>query len=74
MNARVDHLIDEALALPAEERSAVALALLDSLDGEDEAAVSQAWGDEIRRRKQELRCGATRAIPWEQAKARLSAL
>lgn len=74
MNARVDHLIDEALALPPAERSAVALALLDSLDGEDEAAVSQAWADEIRRRKQELRSGATRAVAWEQAKARLSAL
>lgn len=74
MNARVDHLIDEALALPAEERSAVALALLDSLGGEDQAAVSQAWADEIRRRKEELRSGAARAVPWEEAKARLSAL
>jgi putative addiction module component (TIGR02574 family) len=74
MNARVDHLIDEALALPAEERSAVALALLDSLGGEDEAAVSQAWADEIRRRKDELRSGAARAAPWNEAKARLSAL
>jgi putative addiction module component (TIGR02574 family) len=74
MNARVDHLIDEALALPPEERSAVALALLDSLGGEDEAAVSQAWADEIRRRKQDLRSGTARAVAWEQAKARLSAL
>ena len=74
MNARVDHLIDEALALPAEERSAVALALLDSLGGEDQAAVSQAWADEIRRRKEELRSGAARAVPWSEAKARLSAL
>lgn len=30
MNARVDHLIDEALALVPDERSAVALALLES--------------------------------------------
>jgi putative addiction module component (TIGR02574 family) len=74
MNARVDHLIDEALALPAEERSAVALALLDSLGGEDEAAVSQAWAEEVQRRRQELRSGAARAVPWEEAKARLSAL
>ncbi len=74
MNARVDHLIDEALALPAEERSAVALALLDSLGGEDEAAVSQAWAEEVRRRRQGLRSGAARAVPWEEAKARLSAL
>ena len=74
MNARVDHLIDEALALPPEERSAVALALLDSLGGEDEAAVSRAWADEVRRRRQELRAGATHAVAWDEAKARLSAL
>jgi putative addiction module component (TIGR02574 family) len=74
MNARVDHLIDEALALPAEERSAVALALLDSLGGEDESAVSEAWAEEVRRRRHELRSGAVRAVAWEEAKARLSAL
>lgn len=74
MNARVDHLIDEALALPTEERSAVALALFDSLSGDDEAAVSQAWRDEIRRRKSDLRSGAAHATPWNEAKARLSAL
>ena len=74
MNARVDHLIDEALALPPDERSAVALALLDSLDGEDEGAVNAAWAEEVRRRKQELRSAAMRAVPWDEAKARLIAL
>jgi putative addiction module component (TIGR02574 family) len=74
MNARMDNLIDEALALPPDERSAVALALLDSLGNEDEAAVSQAWADEIRRRKQDLRSGTSRAIAWDQAEARLSVL
>ncbi|HSV55137.1 MAG TPA: addiction module protein [Burkholderiaceae bacterium] len=74
MNVRVDHLIDEALALAPDERSAVVLALLDSLDGEDEATVTQAWAQELRQRKSELRSGAAQAVPWEQAKARLSAL
>jgi putative addiction module component (TIGR02574 family) len=74
MNARVDHLIDEALALPPHERSAVALALLDSLGGEDEGTVSAAWAEEVRRRRQGLRSAAVRAVPWDEAKARLSAL
>ena len=74
MNARVDHLIDEALSLAPEERSAVALALLDSLGNDDEAAVSEAWAEEIRRRKEDLRSGAVKAIPWDQAKARLESL
>ena len=74
MNTRVDHLIDEALALAPAERSAVVLALLDSLDGEDESAVGKAWADEIRKRKSDLRSGAVQAVPWADARARLSAL
>jgi len=74
MNARVDHLIDEALALAPDERSAVVLALLDSLDGDDEAAVTTAWAEEIRRRKSDLRSGAAHAVPWAEARARLNAL
>ena len=74
MNARVDHLIDEALALAPDERSAVVIALLDSLDGEDEAAIGKAWADEIRQRRNELRSGAAQAVPWAQARARLNDL
>jgi len=74
MNARVDHLLDEALALEPDERSALVVALMDSLDGEDEATVTKAWADEIRRRKGELRSGATSAVPWAEARARLTAL
>ena len=74
MNARVDHLIDEALALDPSERSAVVVALLDSLDGEDEASVAKAWADEIRQRKSDLRSGAAQAVPWAEARSRLSAL
>jgi putative addiction module component (TIGR02574 family) len=74
MSTHVGQLIDEALALAPEERSALALALLDSLPVDGEAAVSKAWAEEIRRRKEELRSGAAKAVRWEQAKARLSAL
>jgi len=74
MNARVDHLIDEALALDPSERSAVVIALLDSLDGEDEASAAKAWADEIRQRKNDLRCGATQTVSWAEARTRLSAL
>ena len=73
MNARVDHLLDEALGLPTEERSALVVALLDSLEGADDAAVSDAWRAEVTRRRAELRAGVTHALPWAEAKARLSA-
>jgi putative addiction module component (TIGR02574 family) len=74
MNARIDHLLDEALALEPDERSALVVALLDSLGGEDEATVTKAWADEIRQRKGELRSGAATAVPWAEARARLTAL
>ena len=74
MNARIDHLLDEALALAVDERSALVIALLDSLEGEDEGTIGKAWADEIRRRKSALSSGATRGVPWLEARARLSAL
>jgi len=74
MNTQVDHLIDEALALAPDERSAVVIALLDSLDGEDEATVTKVWADEIRQRKNELRSGTAHAVPWTEARARMNAL
>ena len=74
MSTHVDELIDEALALAPEERSAVVTALLESLDGEDEGAVVKAWADEVGKRRAELRSGAVRAGPWSEARARLNAL
>jgi len=74
MNARVDHLLDEALDLPTDERSALVVALLESLEGSSDAAISAAWREELMRRRSELRSGAVRAVPWADAKARLSSL
>ena len=74
MNARVDHLLDEALGLPTDERSALVVALLDSLEGSDDATVSEAWRAELTRRRAELRAGLVRAVPWADSKARLGSL
>jgi putative addiction module component (TIGR02574 family) len=74
MNARVDHLLGEALGLPADERSALAAALVDSLEGADDAAISEAWRKELVRRRDELRSGAAKATPWAEARVRLTAL
>ena len=74
MNARADQLLDEALALEADERSVLAFALLNSLDGEEETAAAKAWQAEILRRKDELHSGATVPVPWAEARARLAAL
>ena len=74
MNARVDLLLDEALTLLPEERSAVVLALLDSLEGSDDRAVSDAWRREMLERRERLRSGATNATPWAEARARMNGL
>lgn len=74
MNARVDHLLDEVLGLPAEERSALAVALLESLETADEATVSQQWRAEVNRRRVELRAGRLQAAPWTEVRQRLSSL
>ena len=74
MNARVDHLLHEALELPDNERSALVAALLDSLEGSSDPSISEAWRDEVRKRRQSLRDGSVQAVPWAEAKARLSGL
>lgn len=74
MNARVDHLLDEVLGLPAEERSALAVALLDSLETVDDASVSDLWRAEVKRRRSELRAGLVQPAPWAEVRQRLSSL
>lgn len=76
MNARVDQLFDEARGLGAEERSQLALALLDSVEGEmvDESAVERAWIAEAHRRLEMIAEGKVKMVPWKDAKARIAAL
>ena len=70
MNARVDHLLDEVLGLPAEERSAVAAALIDSLEETEDAAVSDAWKRELLARREALHSGSAKAVSWAEAEFR----
>jgi len=71
MNARVDHILNEALALAAEERSAL---VLESLETSADPKISDAWREEIHRRRVALRAGATQPVPWSDARARLHSL
>ena len=75
MNARIGQLFDEARLLAPEERSQLALALLDSVEGEtpNEASVEQAWMAEAHRRLESLAQGRLHMVPWAQAKARIAA-
>lgn len=77
VNSRVHQLLAEAQSLPAEDRSLLAWALLDSVEGDpaaDEAVIEKAWIAESQRRSDELRRGAAVALSWEEVKAKLLAV
>lgn len=74
MNARVDHLLDEALLLPAADRSTLVVALLDSMEGSEDASIPEAWRAELHRRKMSLIEGSITPVSWAEVRARLSAL
>ena len=74
MNARAGDLLDVVLGVSAQERSAVAAALIDSLDGTQGRSVPDAWRQKLLRRREALRTGATKTLAWAQARARLTAL
>ena len=74
MNARVDHLLNEALGLPDDERSALVVALLDSLEGSSDPSISETWREEVRKRRSALRDGSVQPVAWAEAKARHGAL
>lgn len=74
MSARVDYLIEEVLSCASDEESALNLAIQDCLDGKEQIEVAKSWANEIRVRKAALRSGTTQAIPWTEARARLSVL
>jgi putative addiction module component (TIGR02574 family) len=71
MNTDVDRLIDEALALSAQERSLLVMALLDSFDDRDQAAVTKAWAEEIRQRIVDLRSGSVTPTSWDGVQDKL---
>lgn len=76
MNARVDHVLLEALALAPDERSIVALSLLDSLqgDGVPEDQVTASWVAEAKRRNQDIVAGRDNAMTLDEFRGWLNSL
>ena len=74
MNSRIDQLIHEALELPAEQRSTMLFALLDSLEGCSDGLITEAWRVEVKQRRADLAAGLIQPVSWVGAKARLLAL
>jgi len=69
MSPEVSGLLKRALALPSDERAALANTLLESLETTKEFAtesVEEAWDQEVARRIEDLKIGKAVTVPWEQ--------
>jgi putative addiction module component (TIGR02574 family) len=73
MSPEVSDLLKRALALPADERAALANTLLDSLEAPSQS-VEEDWDKEVTRRMQDLKAGKAVTVPWEQLHRELLAM
>jgi putative addiction module component (TIGR02574 family) len=73
MSPEISELLKRALALPVDERAALANTLLDSLEGPDES-VQEAWDEEVARRIKDLKAGKAVTVPWDQLHRELLAM
>ncbi len=60
-----------AAQLSENERAELALALIESLDGEADAGVEEAWRLEVKRRSDAIDRGEVQLIPGDEVFARL---
>jgi putative addiction module component (TIGR02574 family) len=64
---QVSEVLEKALALSTQERGLLIDRLIESLDeGPVEEGVEEAWGEEIKRRVDDIRSGKVKMIPGEQ--------
>ena len=74
MTERADALLREALTLPAEDRVELATSLIDSLDAAPDVEVEAAWQAEIERRREDIRAGRAKLIPWDEVRRNARAI
>jgi len=71
MTPRAQELLQEALALPVDERADVAAQLIASLDeaaAEDPGEVEAAWAAEVERRARRVLAGESAGISWQDVR------
>lgn len=72
MSPNAQRLLEEARQLPPDEQEWLAECLLIK-DEQVAAEVESAWGDEIKRRLDEIDSGAVKMIPGDEVLARMDA-
>ncbi len=71
MSVEIEEIAEKALMLSPSARAHLAEILLESLDYEEDFAISPEWMDEIRRRCREIDSGEVELLPGEEALAAL---
>jgi putative addiction module component (TIGR02574 family) len=73
MTRQVSEVLEKALALSTQERGLLIDHLIESLDeGPAEEGVEEAWGEEIKRRVDDIRSGKVKMIPGERVLRKLA--
>lgn len=67
MATTVEQLAEQAMALPGESRARLADLLVESLNDADLGQIEELWLTEAKRRRDEVRAGAVKTIPGDQA-------
>ncbi len=71
MSETAENLLRKALALDEKDRASIAGALIESLHGEPETGVEEAWEAEIKRRIADLDARSVETVPWTAVRDRL---
>ncbi len=71
MPSTLTELKERAAELPEQDRAALALSILESLDDPADPEVEEAWRVEIARRIGQIESGEVQLIPGEEVFARL---
>ena len=73
MAMNIDTIMSAAMALPPKTCAALAEKLLESLEGQDEAAIRAAWTEEAEKRLEAYDQGTMKVIPGDEAMRALTA-
>ncbi len=72
MTQQALELLQKALSLPEEERTALTRSLIESLEEFAGQGAERAWDEEIARRIADLDSGGAKTVSWEEVRQRIS--
>jgi putative addiction module component (TIGR02574 family) len=73
MTQQALELLQKALTLAEEERTALVRSLIESLEEVSDQNAERAWDEEIARRIADLDSGRAKTVSWEEVRQRISA-